>query len=208
MRQARMILAAVLVANVCVAMVASAKGLLPGMVYRRGLTNEQIDGILEKHPDAQLRITAQDWRGLRYQLYRFHNMTNYVELIGSTQDCARVLLQLHDATETLTASNVALVRVAHEWQSASAEWQATANAWRDQYAGATNQYHQAVEDFRGSLKFAVDELNAATNRAAIAEARVARAEAAKAWLEEQRDKAALPTTKAIYQAIIDKLEGK
>lgn len=28
------------------------------------------------------------------------------------------------------------------------------------------------------------------------------------WLVEQRDKAVLPSTKAIYQAIIDKLEGK
>ena len=158
-----------------------AKGLLPGMVYRRGLTNEQIDGILEKHPDAELRITKQDWRGLRYQLYRFHNMTNYVEQIGGSNDCARILLQLHDATETLTASNATLARVAGEWQSASAEWQATANAWREQYANATN-------------------------RTAIAEAKVARMEAFKAWLVEQRDKAALPTTKALYQAIIDKLE--
>lgn len=181
MKRARIILVAVLVADVCVAFVASAKGLLPGMVYRRGLTNEQIDGILDKHPSAQLRITAQDWRGMRYQLYRFHNMTNYVELIGSTQDCARVLLRLHDATETLTASNTTLTRIAKEWQSASAEWQATANAWRDQFASATNL-------------------------TALAEARAARADALKAWLVEQRDKAVLSTTKAIYQAIIDRLE--
>ena len=52
-----------------------AGGILPCMVKRRGLTNEQIDGILARHPDAQLRISAQDWRGMRYQLARFHNDT-------------------------------------------------------------------------------------------------------------------------------------
>ena len=194
MRQARMILAAVLVANVCVAMVASAKGLLPGMVYRRGLTNEQIDGILEKHPDAQLRITAQDWRGLRYQLYRFHNMTNYVEQIGGSNDCARILLRLHDATETLTASNAMLARVAGEWQSASAEWQATANAWRVQDDTATNNLSAAMADYMS-----------ASNRAERAESLH---NSVVEWATQQRDKALLPTTKAIWQEIIDRLEGK
>ena len=82
MKRIRLILLAVLAVNVTVAMVASAKGLLPSMVYRRGLTNEQIDRILSVHPDAQLRMTAQDWRAMRYQLCRFDCMTNYVEMIG------------------------------------------------------------------------------------------------------------------------------
>lgn len=43
-------------------------------------------------------------------------------------------------------------------------------------------------------------------RATSAEARAARAERLKEWLAEQRDKALLPTTRAIYQAIIDKME--
>lgn len=47
----------------------------------------------------------------------------------------------------------------------------------------------------------------ATNRAEIAEARAARADAARAWLVSQRDKATLPSTKAIYQAIIDRLDA-
>ena len=43
-------------------------------------------------------------------------------------------------------------------------------------------------------------------RATSAEARAARVDRLKTWLEEQRDKALLSTTKALYQAIIDKLE--
>ena len=52
-----------------------------------------------------------------------------------------------------------------------------------------------------------EQYRAAVQRYTSAEARAARAEALKAWLEEQRDKAVLPSTKAIYQAIIDRLEG-
>ncbi len=43
-------------------------------------------------------------------------------------------------------------------------------------------------------------------RATSAEARAARLDRLKTWLEEQRDKSPLQTVKAIYQAIIDKLE--
>ena len=48
--------------------------------------------------------------------------------------------------------------------------------------------------------------SAAEARASIAEAKAERAERLKAWLVEQRDKALLPTTKAIYQEIIDMLD--
>lgn len=185
MMKFRLILLAVLAANIAVALTASAKGLLPCMVYRRGLTNEQIDQILSAHPDAQLRITAQDWRGMSYQLYRFHNMTNYVEEIGNSNDCARVLLQLHDEAETLTSSNSVLRVVAASWKRAADEW-------RDDYAVATNNLQAALADYYS-----------ASNRAARAEARH---DAVVGWCEAQRDKALLPSTKAIWQAIIDKLE--
>lgn len=48
----------------------------------------------------------------------------------------------------------------------------------------------------------------AVERYTSAEARAARLDALKAWLIEQRDKAVLPTTKAIYQAIIDRIDEK
>ena len=51
-----------------------------------------------------------------------------------------------------------------------------------------------------------EQYREAGQRATSAEARAARADALKAWLTEQRDKAVLQTTKAIYQAILDRLE--
>ena len=138
MRKFRLILLAVLAANIAVALTASAKGLLPCMVYRLGLTNEQIDQILSAHPDAQLRITAQDWRGMSYQLHRFQNMTNYVEEIGNSNDCARVLLRLHDTGEELSRSNSTLrvsvtraVADAKAWKDAAKEYEADAAKVRD-----------------------------------------------------------------------------
>jgi len=35
----------------------------------------------------------------------------------------------------------------------------------------------------------------------------ARMDSLRAWLEEQRDSAVLPTTKALYQAILDRMEA-
>lgn len=179
----------------CVLLAAAAafgKGALPCMVYRYGLTNEQLENIFERHPAAELRLTAQDWRGMQYQLHRFANMTNYVQQIGSTQDCARVLLRLHDTAETLTASNSVLRKAAVQWHEAAQEWEQTAEAWQGQYAVATNNLQAALADYYS-----------ASNRAARAEARH---DAVVAWAEQQRDKALLPTTKQIWQAIIDKLE--
>lgn len=200
--------------------VASGKGVLPCMVYRYGLTNEQIDDILTQHPDAQLRITAQDWRGIRYELSRFQCMTNYVNLIGSTQDCARVLLQLHDTAESWRSRHGAISNL---YAKASRELDVAterANEYATAYASATNayadldaQYRQSVGDWGNVLHGLVEDYNAATNSLAVAEARAslaetkaARLDRLKTWLIEQRDKAMLSTTKALYQAIIDRLE--
>lgn len=199
MKRIRLILLAVLAVNVTVAMVASAKGLLPSMVYRFGLTNEQIDKILEKHPDAQLRITAQDWRAMKYQLCRFDCMTNYVNIIGSTQDCERVLLQLHDRGETLASSNAVLGKAVKSLKASAEAWEASANEW---YEYSTNAMVVA-EDATNRLAIVTADYMSASNRAARAEART---NALIAWAEEQRDKAILSTKKAIWQQFIDRLK--
>ena len=188
-----------------VALVASGKGVLPCMVYRYGLTNEQIDDILTRHPDAELRITAQDWRGIRYELSRFQCMTNYVNLIGSTQDCARVLLQLHDTAESWRSRHGAVsnlyVRTARELEQAADR----AREYADAFTDATNRLTVSIAgytDATNRLAASIADYMSASNRAARAEARH---DAIVTWAEEQRDKALLPTTKAIWQAFIDRL---
>ena len=194
-----------------------AKGILPCMVYRYGLTNEQMDDLLDRHPNGTLQITAQDWRAMRYQLHRFDCMTNYVNLIGSTQDCARVLLDLHDRTETLVAATNAFAKVRRGLEAQRDTAAERANEYAEAYTAATNayaalnaQYNQSVADFQGVLHNLVEEYNTATNSLAVAQARAERAEARHdaivSWAEEQRDKALLSTTKAIWQTFIDRLK--
>lgn len=181
------LISALVISSTCLA-----GGILPCQVYRHGLTNEQIDGILRKYPDVQLWITAQDWRGMRYQLMRFHNMTNYVEQIGNSNDCAKVLLKLHDVGEELSKSNSTLRvsldmadRAVDEWRETAAQWQAEAE---------TNAAAAKVW------------MEAATNNAARVERVTAALDERRAEYVEKRDKAALPTTKAIYQAFIDAID--
>lgn len=80
-------------------------------------------------------------------------------------------------------------------------------------AVVTNVLHSisgAMQD--NPLQTRIEELRAqyqeAIERATSAEARAARLDALRAWLVEQREKAVLPTTKAIYQAIIDRIDEK
>lgn len=80
-------------------------------------------------------------------------------------------------------------------------------------AVVTNVLHQiqgAVQN--NPLQGRIAELTAqyaeAVERATSAEARAARLDALRSWLVELRDKAILSTTKAIYQAIIDKIDEK
>jgi hypothetical protein len=148
-----------------------AGGILPCQVYRRGLTNEQIDGILARHPDAQLRITAQDWRGMRYQLTRFQNMTNYVEEIGNSNDCARVLLRLHDTAEDLSRTNSTLraslsqaVKDMEAWRDAATEYEAdakTSQEIRKAVKRAEKNLSKIVKTIEQAKKKASDEDEAA-----------------------------------------------
>lgn len=191
--------AILLAATVC-----AAKGILPCQVMRRGLTNEQIDFILQRHPDAELRVSAQDWRGMKYQLKRFENMTNYVEQVGGSNDCARLILNLTDDAERLSNSN-GFLRIAFR------EAERRVKTWAEAYDSATNAFNSAT-NYIAELQVGY---SAATNRAAIAEAaekvaeaRAARLDALREYLVEQRDKAVLPSTKAIYQVLIDKIDEK
>lgn len=169
-----------------------AKGILPCMVYRHGLTNEQMDDLLTRHPNGTIRVTAQDWRAMRYQLHRFDCMTNYVNLIGSTQDCARVLLYLHDKATELTSATNSFARIRRELEKERDLAAERAQECADAYADATNRLAVSLADYIS-----------ASNRAARAEARH---NAIVSWAEEQRDKVISPLTKATWQAFIDRLK--
>ena len=99
-----------------------------------------------------------------------------------------------------------VTNIVETWRRGGYEWKQTNVVRRVIGKTQTNTFEQRLAELREIASQWQDRWSQATNRADIAEAKVARMEAFKAWLVEQRDKAALPTTKALYQALIDKLE--
>lgn len=99
-----------------------------------------------------------------------------------------------------------VTNIVETWRRGGYEWKQTNVVRRVIGKTQTNTFEQRLAELREIASQWQDRWSQATNRADIAEAKVARMEAFKAWLVEQRDKAALPTTKALYQAIIDRLE--
>ena len=163
--------------------IAVARGVPEEIVTRRGLTAEQYDALFAKYPEATVRISAAEWRAMRYQLFRFANMTNWIDRAYTTNGLSRLMLDLQDGREKAEAAE----RIAEAARTAAERMKERAEKM---YAVATN------------------DTAIAETRAAIAEARAERLDSLKDWLVEQRDKALLPTTKAIYQAIIDRIEER
>ena len=169
-----------------VALASAAKGLLPSQVYRRGLTNEQIDFIMQKRPNAELRMTQRDWQGMRFELCRYHNITNWCDMVNEKAGFAEMLITAQESTNRLA---VALSATSNSLAVATEAYREANAAWED----STNRLARITADYYS-----------ASNRAARAEARTA---AVITWAEGERDKALLPSTKALWQSFIDKLKG-
>lgn len=99
-----------------------------------------------------------------------------------------------------------VTNIVETWRRGGYSWTQTNAVRRVIGTVQTNTFEQRLAGARALAEQWRTQWQSATNRAEIAEAKAARADAVKAWLVEQRDKAVLPTTKAIYQAIIDKME--
>ena len=74
----------------------------PEMIKRNGLTDEQYQRLWAQGKRPQIDIaTARDWifRSARYQ-----NVTNWLEVIGKTNDFARLVIPTMATNEVLTAT--------------------------------------------------------------------------------------------------------
>lgn len=79
----------------------------PGMIQRNGLTDEQYELLWKQGKNPKIDIaTARDWifRSSRYQ-----NVTNWLDVIGKTNDFARLVVPTMEKNEQLTATNAVLV---------------------------------------------------------------------------------------------------
>jgi len=160
----------------------------PAMMKRNGLTDEQYEMLWNqgKHPQIDI-ATARDWI---FRASRYTNVVEWLEVMGTTNDFAKLSHKLQGdnfaLVESNTAQRVEIRRLdalasnfSNAWEYAESEASAFSNRW-----------------------------NVAEARAAVAEKRAERLDALRTYLVEQRDKAVLPSTKAIYQALIDRIDAK
>ena len=75
----------------------------PDMTLRNGLTDEQYEMLWKQGKNPKIDIaTARDWI---YRSSRFQNVTNWLGVIGKTNDFARLVYPTMTTNEILTATN-------------------------------------------------------------------------------------------------------
>ena len=146
------------------------------MMKRNGLTDEQYELLWKQGKNPQIDIGAA--RDWIFRASRYTNVVEWLDVCGKTNDFAKLSHKLQGENFALVETNSALAALVREWKSSAKNWQASAEAWMDE----------------------------ATNNAARVERVTAALDERRAEYVEKRDKAALPTTKAIYQAFIDAID--
>lgn len=87
--------------------VAAPRFVTPNMTLRNGLTDEQYELLWKQGKNPKIDIaTARDWV---FRSSRFANVTNWLGIIGKTNDFARLVYPTMTSNEVLVASNSFLV---------------------------------------------------------------------------------------------------
>lgn len=155
---------------------AAAPFVTPAMMKRNGLTDEQYELLWSQGKNPRIEIGAA--REWIFRASRYTNVVEWLEICGRTNDFAKLSHKLQGDNFALIETNGVLAASVREWKRNAENWQASAKEWMD----------------------------AATNSAARVERVTAALDEKRAEYVEKRDKSALPTTKAIYQAFIDAID--
>lgn len=179
---------AAILALAAVAAFAAPQFVTSSMRLRNGLTDAQYARLwsLGFKPTVDV-ATARDWV---YRASRYDNVTNWLAICGTTNNFAALASQLQERADILAREAAAMKTERDTYRTG---WDTATNTLTRAYKLLDAEYAENV---------------ALSNRMVSAEARAARLDVLKAWLVEQRDKAMLPSTKAIYQAIIDRMEAE
>lgn len=176
----------------------------PSMMHRNGLTDKQYEFLwsIGRNPTIDT-ATARDWV---FRASRYHNVTNWLGMIGKTNDFAKAVQTLGDQVYGLLATNKTITAMNTRLEN-------TIKAVEKELQKSDAEKQVLSERIKETLDELVAERAKSTNileRLNSAEARVEHVTAAldekRAEYVEKRDKSALPTTKAIYQAFIDAID--
>ena len=165
----------------------------PAMMKRNGLTDEQYELLWKQGKNPQIDVaTARDWI---FRSSRYANVVEWLEICGKTNNFAKLAHRLQGENFDLSETNATLKAEVNTLSLRTRGLEIDVAWWKDNYNAATN--------YASSLEV---NLDVASNRVEAAESKAKRYEAFRAALVEKRDKAVLPSTKVIYQELIDKLD--
>ena len=86
----------------------------PAMTYRNGLTDEQYELLWKQGKNPRIGIAeARDWI---FRSSRYGNVTNWLGIIGKTNDFARLVVPTMEKNEQLTATNAVLVHAVGKFE--------------------------------------------------------------------------------------------
>ena len=148
----------------------------PAMMKRNGLSDEQYQLLWKQGKNPQIDVATA--RDWIFRASRYTNVVEWLEICGKTNDFAKLSHKLQDDNFALIETNGFLSASVREWKQNAENWQANAEKW----------------------------MEAATNNTARVKRVTAALDEKRAEYVEKADKAALPTTKAIYQAFIDAID--
>lgn len=158
------------------AIYAAPKFVTPAMMKRNGLTDEQYELLWKQGKHPKIDIAAA--RDWIFRASRYTNVVEWLNICGKSNDFAKLSHKLQGDNFALIETNGVLSASVIELKRNADNWQASAEEW----------------------------MESATNNAARLERVTAAIDSKRAEYVEKADKAALPTTKALYHAFIDAID--
>ena len=169
------------------AALSSPRFVTPDMVKRNGLTDEQYEALwaIGRNPRID-QSAARDWM---FRAARGKNVREWLEVIGRTNDFARLVVPTMETNEVLVATNSAL-RLSVE------NWKGNAKSW---YTRATNELARA--DRAEAEAKILHEIQKAAKRTEKNLDKVVKT------LEKARGKAESDAEASLYSALIAVIQG-
>lgn len=169
------------------AALSSPRFVTPDMVKRNGLTDEQYEALwaIGRNPRID-QSAARDWM---FRAARGNNVREWLEVIGKTNDFARLVVPTMETNEVLVATNAAL-RISVE------NWKGDAKSW---YTRATNEIARA-----DALEYDANILKALRKSAARTQKNL---EKVVKTLEKAKKKAETEEEANLYTALIAVIQG-
>lgn len=114
----------------------------PNMMKRNGLTDEQYENFwkIGKNPRIE-QAAAREWM---FRAYRYGNVTNWLEIIGKTNNFAALSYKLHNDNEILDASN----KIYKAWNGTLVK----SNEWLNVELEYTKQYEKTIKDLEKAAR--------------------------------------------------------